>query len=163
MTPLHFIHSTIANFVVAHGQFNTFFLNDMDNILQEKDIGYPALFLSPLSITQYKKFSTYTFTAVVLDNTDKADEHTLDILEHTRRLFNDLISFLDRDDDTLTLRLESGGSVQLSNVKDKFNDDNVLGWSANININVINETSSCTDTAIELLGTEFSDIVVLKI
>lgn len=148
MNTLMNIKSVIADVVNNHLQINSFYFDTYDNILSLKDVKYPSLFVVPVSVAVGKKSNDYTFTFVMLDKVDKSNVNDVDILETTRQLMLDVIAVLDR---TLSanFRIESQ-SINLTSVSDKYNDDNVSGWLANVTIYSINELDKCAAAMVNM-------------
>ena len=125
----------------VHLQVGSFIFDEIDDILQRKDVKYLAVFLAPLSVVVERQQTTYNMQMVVLDKVDRSFENDIHILEHTRQVALDIIAEVEHNS-YATMRLDRS-AITLTDVKDRFNDDDVIGWIANLAIIVPNELQTC--------------------
>ena len=126
----------------AHAQVHSYYFDDIEDILEKKDIQYTSVFAVPLSVIVEKSLTTFNIQLIVLDKIDKANERDMQILEHCRRVMLDIIAELELKVKGISLRLDRS-AITFTDVKDKFNDDDIVGWIANVAIYVPNELEAC--------------------
>ncbi|MEM5871679.1 MAG: hypothetical protein QW051_02280 [Candidatus Aenigmatarchaeota archaeon] len=115
----------------------------VDELLQQKDIKYPAVIFDLSGINISRGSTMYSIDVYVLDLIDKHDKanNYLDVISECERIFYDVIAYLRAADIVINDNRES---INCAPIYDVFNDDVISGIKTTIEIRAENTINSCS-------------------